>query len=133
MYTLKVFLALYVWLLPAKFFASPSISQVVGTSLRNGDAEQLSAQFAKTIELVIDTDDVAFSAVEATHAGLILRSFFQRHPPHGFQFVHRGASNQLRYTTGTYESNGQAFAVYILMHQNRNQPFVIKALHFRKE
>ena len=109
------------------------ITQVVGTSLRQGDAGQLSARFAKTIELVIDAEKVEFSAVQATHAELILRSFFRKYPPHSFQFVYRGGSDRLRYSTGTYETDGQRFAVYVLMRQTADQPFTINALHFRKE
>lgn len=109
------------------------ITQVVGTSLRQGDAGRLSARFARNIELVIDTEKIEFSSVQATHAELILRSFFRKYPPDNFQFVYQGASDRLRYSTGTYETNGQNFAVYVLMRQSPNQPFTINALHFRKE
>lgn len=122
-----------VGLLPAKPTTETDITQTLRTSLRRGDAGQLSARFAKTIELVIDTEKVDFSSVQATHAELILRSFFRKYPPQGFQFVYRGASDRLRYTTGTYQTNGQTFSVYVLMRQTSDQQFVINALQFRKE
>ncbi|UHG91892.1 DUF4783 domain-containing protein [Spirosoma oryzicola] len=109
------------------------VSQTVQTSLRKGNAGQLATQFDKTIELVIDTEKVDFSSVDATHAELILRTFFRRYPPHGFEFVYRGSSNRLRYSTGTYATEGNAFSVYVLMRQNANRQYVINALHFRKE
>lgn len=124
---------LLLWLLPGKPLTETDISQTVGTSLRSGDASRLSAQFAKTIELVIDTENVEFQAVQATHAELILRSFFRKYPPHSFQFVYRGSSDRLRYSTGTYETSGQVFAVYVLMRQTSDNHYVINALHFRKE
>ena len=124
---------LLLWLLPGNPSAETDISQAVSTSLRSGDASRLSAQFAKTIELVIDTENIEFQAVQATHAELILRSFFRKYPPHNFQFVYRGASDRLRYSTGTYETNGQVFAVYVLMRQASDHHYVINALHFRKE
>ncbi|GAB2519375.1 DUF4783 domain-containing protein [Spirosoma aerophilum] len=122
--------SIWAWGLPG---TSPDITQTVGTSLRSGDASQLSARFAKTIELVIDTEKVEFQAVQATHAELILRTFFRKYPPHSFQFVYRGASDKLRYSTGTYETGGQVFSVYVLMRQTSDHQYAINALHFRKE
>ena len=120
-------------MLPGPLSPESDITQTVSTSLRQGDAGRLSARFAKTIELVIDTENVEFQAVQATHAELILRSFFRKYPPHSFQFVYRGASERLRYSTGTYETNGQVFSVYVLMRQASDHQYVINALHFRKE
>ena len=134
MHTLISFIfGLFVWVLPGKSTTETDITQTVGVSLRSGDASGLSARFAKTIELVIDAEKVEFSAVQAMHAELILRSFFRKYPPHSFQFVYRGVSDRLRYSTGTYETGGQIFSVYVLMRQTSDQHYVINALHFRKE
>ena len=120
-------------MLPGKLIPGSDIAQTVSGSLRSGDASRLSAHFDKTIELLIDAEQVDFQSVQATHAELILRSFFRKYPPHGFQFVYRGAANRLRYSTGTYVTNGQTFSVYVLMRQTPNQQYVINTLHFRKE
>ncbi|QHV95223.1 DUF4783 domain-containing protein [Spirosoma endbachense] len=119
--------------LPEKTATDAEVIQTVQTSLRKGNAGQLSTRFDRTIELVIDAEKVEFPSVQATHAALILRSFFRKYPPHGFQFVYRGASDRLRYSTGTYSTEGRTFAVYVLMHQNADHQYVINALHFRKE
>ncbi|WP_461149450.1 DUF4783 domain-containing protein [Spirosoma pulveris] len=124
--------SLLVGIYPALRLVEADITQTVGTSLRSGDAGQLSARFAKTIELVIDTEKVDFKALQATHAELILRSFFRKYPPHSFQFVYRGSSDRLRYSTGTYETDGQVYSVYVLIRQTNHQ-YAINALHFRKE
>lgn len=113
--------------------SSADITQTVGTSLRNGDAGRLSARFAKTIELIIDAENVEFQALQATHAELILRSFFRKYPPQSFQFIYRGASDKLRYSTGTYAAGGEIFSVYVLMRQTPDHQYTINALHFRKE
>ena len=130
---ISLIVSLYLWVLPAPSVPETDITQTVGVSLRSGDASRLSARFAKTIELVIDAENVEFSAVQATHAELILRSFFRKYPPQSFQFVYRGASDHLRYSTGTYKTDGQTFSVYVLIRQNSNHTYVINALHFRKE
>ncbi|AQG78515.1 DUF4783 domain-containing protein [Spirosoma montaniterrae] len=132
-FPLNFLFVLFIWLTPTKPVSDATIRQVVRTALRTGDAGQLSAQFARTIELVIDAEKVEFSSIQATHAKLILRSFFRKYPPHSFNFVYQGASDRLRYSTGTYETNGQTFTVYILFRQSANRQFTINSLHFRRE
>ena len=124
---------LFVWVLSGTISAGTDVTQTVGVSLRNGDAARLSARFAKTIELVIDTEKVDFQALQATHAELILRTFFRKYPPQGFQFVYQRVSDKRRYSTGIYQTDGQVFSVYVLMRQTPDHQYVINALHFRKE
>ncbi|WP_020604332.1 DUF4783 domain-containing protein [Spirosoma spitsbergense] len=134
MHTLIHFvLGLLVWVTPGKNTVGNNISQTVVVSMRSGDASRLSTGFARTIELVIDSERVDFPAVQADHAQLILRSFFRKYPPRRFQLTYEGSADRLRYSTGTYESNGKQFSVYVLMHQTNSQQYVINALHFRKE
>ena len=123
----------FLWITTLDLTSDKAVIESVRTSLASGNAGLLSASFAKNIELIIDTEKVEFSSVQATHAEMILRSFFRKHPPHSFQFVYRGSSDRLRYTTGVYETDGTTFAVYILMRQTANQQYVINTLHFRKE
>ncbi|RIV19455.1 DUF4783 domain-containing protein [Fibrisoma montanum] len=118
---------------PANSSPGTQLSETIRISLRNGNAGQLSAHFASTIELIIDSEKVEFSSLAAPHAELILRSFFRKYPPHSFQFVYRGASDRLLYSTGTYATEGHAFTVYVLMRQTAGRQYVINALHFRKE
>ncbi len=134
MHTLILFvLSLLVGVTPVKNTVGNDISQTVVVSMRSGDASRLSTGFARTIDLVIDSEKVAFPAVQASHAQLILRSFFRKYPPHSFQLTYEGSSDRLRYSTGLYESNGRQFSVYVLMRQISNQHYVINALHVRKE
>lgn len=132
-FTVYFFSLVTLWAGPTKPALDTPITETIRTSLTTGDAGQLSSRFAKTIELVIDAENVKFTAVEATHAQLILRSFFRRHPPHSFQFIYKGTSDRLRYSTGTYETDGQLFAVYVLMRQTKDHQYVINTLHFRQE
>lgn len=125
--------SLLVWHHSGVSATETDITQTVGTSLRSGDASLLSARFARTIELVIDTEKVEFQALQAAHAEQILRSFFRKYPPYRFNYIYRGSSDHLRYSTGTYETHGQVFAVYVLMRQTNDHQYAINALHFRKE
>ena len=130
------------WAGDGKITTDTGMATVVQRSLRTGSARQLAAYFDTTIELIIDTEAVEFQSVDAAHAELILKSFFRRHPPQQFQYVYQGTSDHQHYSTGSYQSSGQRFQVYVLMrekksqegHSGENQPnqYVINTLHFRK-
>ena len=107
---------------------SPKIRQ----SIRNGNAQELTALFSKNVELLIDSENVDFSRIGISQAEQILRSFFKKRPPRTFQFVYQGAGSNVRYSTGTYWSGTDAYLVYILMKKSANQ-YHIETLHFRKE
>jgi hypothetical protein len=128
-----LFWAFWSGVTPGKNTAGNDISQTVVVSRRRGNASRLSTGFARTIDLVINSEKVAFPAVQANHAQLILRSFFRKYPPHSFQLTYQRSSDRLRYSTCLYESNGKQFSVYVLMRQINNQHYVINALHVRKE
>lgn len=136
-YLVSLLLILLLWMasreLPVEPASDADVIKTIRTSLLTGDAGQLSACFAKTIELVIDAEKVDFPALSTSHAELILRSFFRKHPPQGFRFVHQGTSARLHYRTGTYTTDGQTFTVYILMRRTTNRQYVINTLHFRKK
>ena len=135
-YFVSLLLIITLWMAtrerPVTSATDADVAKIVQASLLTGNAGQLSACFAKTIELVIDAEKVDFPALSTNHAELILRSFFRRYPPRGFRFVHQGVSAHLHYRTGTYTSDGQAFTVYVLMRRTTNRQYVINTLHFRK-
>ncbi len=103
-------------------------------SLRGGQAHELALCFDRQIELVIDAETVDFPVVRAEQAEQILKTFFKKYPPRNFQYVYQGSTARMRYSTGTYQSNGQTFSVYVLMQQSARQPggYVVNTLHLRK-
>ncbi len=106
--------------------------ELLKQSLQKGQAHQLSMLFDKQIELVIESETVDFPSVSANHAELILQSFFRKHPPRRFQYIYQGNTTKLRYSTGIYETQDQAFSVYVLMRQDARRQLVINTLHVRK-
>jgi hypothetical protein len=107
-------------------------SEVIRSSFRSGSAEELAVYFNQQIELLIDTEAVDFQELRAKHAELILATFFRKHPPQSFQYVHQGGSARLRYITGIYQTAGQRFSVYLLMRQDAHRRLLINTLHLRK-
>lgn len=126
-------LALIIGLTASKPITDAAFTQSVRQSLRTGDAHQLSMRFAKSVQLIIDVDQINRTSVTASEGEQLLRAFFRKYPPQGFQFTYQGAADRLRYSTGTYETSGQSFAVYVLMRQTDDQQFAINALHVRRQ
>jgi hypothetical protein len=112
--------------------ASPDAPDEIRQSLQTGQAHALATHFARTIELVIDAEAINFPSVGATHAELILSTFFKKYPPVTFRYLYQGNTAGLRYGTGTYRSGGKTFSVYVLMRQGTNKQFVINTLQFRR-
>lgn len=101
-------------------------------SIRSGSAERLAAYFDTSLELMIDSEEVAFSSVPATQAELILKAFFRRNPPQSFQYVQQGELGHRRYRTGTYHTNDHTFQVYLILQETDNQDYLIQSLQFRQ-
>lgn len=117
--------------------ATIAANDVVFQSLRIGSAQQLAVHFDTNIELIIDSEAIEFQSIQATHAELILKSFFRKYPPRHFQYIYRGTAERQRYSTGLYQTGLDQFQVYILMRETPNPDkrtphYRIKTLHFRK-
>jgi Domain of unknown function (DUF4783) len=104
----------------------------IRVSLLTGQAHGLATHFDKTIELVIDSEAINFTTVRAGQAELILNTFFKKHPPLKFQYLYLGQSSRLKYGTGTYQSGGQMFSVYMLLRRTTTNEYVINTLQFRQ-
>jgi hypothetical protein len=108
------------------------IPDSIRLSLQAGQANQLAAHFEKTIQLVIDSEGIEFPGIRADHAELILNTFFRKHPPSSFRYLDRGTAERMYYLTGSYQSGGQTFSVYMLLRRNETNQYVISTLQFRQ-
>ncbi len=101
-------------------------------ALKSGNAKDLSKYFNNTIELIIESENVEMDKVNHTQAELILRTFFQKNPAKDFMYVHQGASPEgSKYSTGTYQSNGKSYLVYIVIKQFGGK-YLIDRIDFRE-
>ena len=135
-------LILALWAGSSSQATDSTITDVVRQSLRTGSAQELAAHFDTNIELIIDTEAIEFPSVDATHAEIILKSFFRKHPPRRFQYVHQGTSEHQHYSTGTYQTNREKFQVYVVLKEATDSngqyaevgphQYLINTLHFRK-
>jgi Domain of unknown function (DUF4783) len=109
------------------------IAEKIKSSIRTGNAKMLADHFEKNLELVIDTEKVSFKNVQHEQAGVILKTFFKKHPPKDFRYIFQGTASKVRYCTATYQDiTGGTFQVYILM-RITEKDYRINTLHFKKE
>ncbi len=109
------------------------VSERIKGSIKMGNAHDLASHFEKSMELVIDTENVAFRNVRNGQAELILKNFFNKYPPKEFKYVFQGTASKVRYCTATYKpASGGSFQVYILM-RITEKDYLINTLHFKKE
>ncbi len=99
-------------------------------ALKAGDSQSLTQFFDSVVELKTDSKEGAYSK---TQAEFVLKDFFRRYPPSGFEFKHKGSSPAgAYYAIGTYTSSQATFRVYIKMRQ-ANGKHLMDTLSFTKD
>lgn len=102
----------------------------IGAALRDGSSRDLAAFLAPTVAVSFSGDTQSYSA---TQAELVVRDFFAKNTPSGFEFVHQGASDEgIQYAIGRYTSRSGAYRVYIKLKPGKGAP-EIDTLDFTKE
>lgn len=104
----------------------------IKSSLKTGSSRELSAYFNDVIELKADAPK---KNVSKTQAEFILKDFFKKNPPNGFDIIHVGESGQgMRYMIGKYKchDNSISYRVYTVIKKSGNT-YLIHKLEFTKE
>ncbi len=120
------------WLLVLLGFTAQAQADLgpVRGALRNGSAHELAQFLAPAVEISFDGDKQNFNA---TQAELVLKDFFAKNGPTGFDFIHQGSSGEgIQYAVGRYASRGGTYRVYVKLKPSRGAP-VIDNLDFTKE
>ncbi len=120
------------WLLVLLAFTAQAQADLgpVRSALRGGSAHDLAQYLAPAIEISFDGDKQNFNA---TQAELVLKDFFSKNAPTGFDFIHQGASNEgIQYAVGRYTSSVGTYRVYVKLKPSHGAP-VIDNLDFTKE
>jgi len=109
---------------------SSDIIDNTGMALKTGSSRELSKNFNDIIELSIDGEKSSYSK---QHAEILLKEFFKKHPPSGFEYVHQGVSKEgLKYAIGNYSFEGGVYRVYMLI-KRFNGNYMIDTLEFSQE
>ncbi|MGB3618229.1 MAG: DUF4783 domain-containing protein [Catalinimonas sp.] len=109
---------------------SDKVLDSVMQSLRSGDARALTSHLNESVELGFDGQKSTYGR---TQAEFVLRDFMKKHPPTGFEFVHRGASKDgIRYCIGKYAHAGGVYRVMMLV-KPTNGSYRIDMIDFSRE
>lgn len=90
-----------------------NISSSVVAAIKSGNAKELATCFNSNIELTVPDKDGTYSKSQAE---IIMKDFFQKHPPKSFSINHNGSSKDMsKFFIGSYMSGSEEYRIYFLM------------------
>lgn len=101
----------------------------IGTALNAGSSKELINFCNKTVEIKINGESSNYSKAQAE---VVLKSFFNKNVPKGFNYIHKGTSEGLKYTIGKYTHEGGAFRVVMFI-KKIGDNYLIDTMNFSKE
>ena len=101
----------------------------IGTALKAGSSKELIKFCNQTVEIKINGESSNYSKAQAE---VILRDFFSKNAPKDFTYIHRGASQGLKYTIGRYTHENGAYRVVMLI-KKIGDKYLIDTLNFSQE
>lgn len=102
----------------------------IKTAIRSGSSRDLARLFNNTVEIGFDGDKSTYSK---TQAEFVLKDFFSKNAPTGFEFNHQGSSDQgQRYAIGTYTTKAGEYRVFVVVKQ-ANGKYLVDTVDFTKK
>lgn len=112
------------------FTNTSDVIDEVAEAIRKGDAQGVAKYFDQSVDLTIPGSDRMYSNSQAT---VILKTFFEQHPPVKFEITHRGTSNQSsRFVMGNYMAKDGKYLTKIFL-KTEGGKALIQELKFEKE
>lgn len=100
------------------------------TSLAQANPKSLTKFFNEFVEINLNGEKGNYSR---TQAEFVMKDFFRKYPPSGFELIHQGASKEgVKYAIGQYSHHKGSFRVYILIKQFKGD-YLIDTLNFSEE
>lgn len=117
-------------LLSLTLSAQDSALENIGKAMKAGSSKELIKYCNANIEIKVNGKSSNYSLARAE---VVLRDFFLKNPPKGFQYIHQGASPEgLRYTIGSYSMAKGSFRVVMVI-KKINGNLKIDTINFSKE
>ena len=102
----------------------------VRSAIRNGSSRELAQYLAPSIEVGFDGEKNSYNA---TQAEIVIKDFFAKNTPSGFEFIHQGESKEgIQYAIGRYTGRNGTSRVFVKLKPSRGAP-LIDTLDFTKE
>ncbi len=97
------------------------IPDAIINALKEGNAAELANYFSDNVELALpDIDDI----YSKNQAKLIIEDFFAKHPPKGFNILHKGGKESSRYAIGNLLTPNGEFRITILIKIKDNKTYI---------
>jgi hypothetical protein len=102
----------------------------IKTAIQAGSSRDLARFLNNSVEIGFDGDKSTYSK---TQAEFVLKNFFSKNAPAGFEFNHQGSSDRgQRYAIGTYNTKGGSYRVFVVVKQV-NGTYFIDTMDFTKK
>jgi hypothetical protein len=111
-------------------FAQDEILENVGAALSAGSSKELIKYCNDNLEIKVNGKTSNYSIAQAE---VVLKDFFLKNPPRGFQYIHQGASPEgLKYTIGTYTVEEGNYTIVMVLKKIKDQ-FRIDTINISRE
>jgi len=134
MKNLKHILAVFTLLFAVGLFsveqvkAQGDVMGEVKNAIKTGSSKDLARNFNTVVELTLDGKDA--TNYSNTQAEFVMKNFFSKNAPTGFDYSHQGASDKgQRYAIGTYTSKSGSYTVLVRLKET-NGRYLIQSLNF---
>lgn len=125
LYTFLILLCMYLGI--SVSYAQDDVFRQIESAVQSGDATVISQMIKGTADITIGEEEGTYTN---TQAEFVLKSFFQKTPPRTAKLMHRGTSNNMVYSIGTYTStNNTSMRLYILLKQDSGR-YYLQELRF---
>ncbi|MEQ8583967.1 MAG: DUF4783 domain-containing protein [Marinoscillum sp.] len=102
----------------------------IAVAMKAGSSKELIKFCNTNIEIKVDGKASNYSIAQAE---VVLKDFFLKNPPKGFQYIHQGSSPEgLKYTIGTYSLEEGSYRVVMVVKKVKNE-FKIDTINFSRE
>ena len=106
------------------------IIEQVRDALKSGSSKELVKLFNETLDMNVQGKMKSYGKSQAE---VVLRDFFKKNPPKGFNIIHKGASKSgLPYAIGEYKSNDDTYRVFVRVKKS-GKDFFISEITFYKD
>lgn len=126
----QTYIVFWLLLLAVTVQAQGEAFAAVRSAVKGGSSKELAQYFSSTVELGFDGDKQSYSA---TQAEFVMKDFFAKNTPAGFDFVHYVSSNEgTQLAVGKYTGKSGTYRVFVKAKPVKGG-VTIDAIDFTKE
>jgi len=94
--------------------SAQAVIGTIGSAIGSGNVTAITRYFDNAVSMSISGNQSTYSRSQAE---MVLRDFFEKHPPKGFNMDHSGGNNGNRYAIGTLTTATGSYRTYFSVKQ----------------